>query len=171
VTALTTDVGASSFEVRCPAGSVGVGYEGRHGDWIDQVRLLCAELRADGTLGALAVTDSIGSSAGGSAFNTECAPDSLALTVLVGARGSYSIVPRRIGSSQGQCLRPADVAAGVANDASVRTTATAGGTGTVFAYALFCPHGSAVTGLRGQEDAFSGFVAAIGLICREVHDG
>jgi hypothetical protein len=159
--------GGLVIEVRCPDGSVGVGYEGREGANIDHIRLLCAELGPGGTLGTWTVTGAIGSSTGGIAFNTECAPDSLALTVLVGDRGDYGT---HIGRSQGQCRRPADIAAGMDNPSSRRTTAPVGpGGGST--YDLFCPDGSAVTGLRGQEDLATGYLAAIGLICREVHDG
>ena len=172
---LTTVVTGSSagglvIEVRCPDGSVGVGYEGRHGADIDHVRLLCAQLGAGGTLGMWAVTGAIGSSTAGIAFNTECATDSLALTVLVGVRGEFGTDIRK---AQGRCRRPADVAAGVANqvsDALARFTAEVG-PGGGSGYELFCPNGSAVTGLRGQEQVATGFVAAIGLICREVRDG
>ena len=175
----------STTTVLCPDGFVGVGYEGYEGQTfpaqrtLGQLRLLCAELRADGTLGTLAVTDPFGSGTD-VRFSTECAPDSFALTVLVGARGESGVLQplsnptRVIRNTQGQCLRPADVAAGVANDASVRTTTTVGGNGgnaAVLPYALFCPHGSAVTGLKGQENTNWGLVAAIGLICREVRDG
>jgi hypothetical protein len=35
----------------CPSGQVLVGFDGQAGDWIDQIRILCAPLLADGTHG------------------------------------------------------------------------------------------------------------------------
>ena len=155
--------------LRCPDGSVGGGYEGRYGTRIDLLRLRCAELRADGRLGAHSVTDSIGTSPSGVVFSFLCSADGRVSTLLVGDRG---VVGEVIYQAQGQCRRPADVAAGAFNDSTAVTTSRVGSDpGTP--YALFCPNGFAVTGLRGRREtqAATGYVAALGLICREVRGG
>jgi hypothetical protein len=156
-------------ELRCPDGSVGVGYQGRHGSRIDVLRLRCAELRADGRLGAHSITDSVGTSVGGTAISSLCSADGRVPTLLVGDRG---VVGQVIYQALGQCRRPADVAAGAFNDSTALTTVRLGSDPGV-AYTLFCPNGFAVTGLRGRRETQTGtgLVAALGLICREVLGG
>jgi hypothetical protein len=171
-TALVTTAAATSgiVELRCPDGSVAIGFEGREGNLIDHVRLRCAELGSDGTLGAVSVTDTLGTSTSGTAFVTACPMDGGIATTLVGDRGNHN---GHIHNIQGQCRRPADVAGGAVNGTATLTTALMGGGpfGDSQAYEVFCPNGSAVTGIRGRYETSSGYVAAIGYLCRAVMDG
>src|SRR5262249_21648888 len=56
--------GTSSARISCPTGSVMVGLQGRVGNVIDRVGLVCAALHADGTLGAATTTTTRGGDGG-----------------------------------------------------------------------------------------------------------
>lgn len=158
------------LELRCPENSVAIGYDGRAGQWIDQIRLRCAELKPDGTLGIITTSGTLGTSAGGVPSVTDCPLDAgVAPTAVVGDRGALNdwVSYGYIGSIEGQCQRPGDIAGGAVNSAATLTTEQLGAGG--IPHELFCPDGSAVTGLRGRVG--KGYVAAIGYFCREVRDG
>lgn len=171
-TTLVVTAAATSgiVELRCPDGSVAIGFDGRQGNLIDQIRLRCAVLEPDGALGIITTSATLGTSTGGTPFVTGCPVDGGVATAVVGDRGNHN---GHIHNVQGQCRQPGDIAGGAVNSAATLTTELIGGGPFVDsqAYEVFCPNGSAVTGLRGQLEVATGYVAAIGYFCREVRDG
>jgi hypothetical protein len=122
----------------CPAGSVASGLQGRTGDFVDQLQLLCSHLNEDGTLGNASSLTAIGGP-GGSPF------PSLSCThgeVIVGFSGGASGNLERIGV---WCDSVQSVAAQIGNAHEIGETHSGPG-GTPFQNT--CKAGSAVTGLR-----------------------
>lgn len=118
------------LELRCPDNSVAIGYDGRAGQWIDQIRLRCAELKPDGTLGIITTSGTLGTSAGGVPRVTDCPLDAgVAPAAVVGDRGAVVVNFGYIGSIEGQCRRPGDIARGAVNSTTTLTTEQLGGAG------------------------------------------
>lgn len=62
--------GGSSYTIRCPAGSVLTGISSHAGLWLDYVRLLCTQVKSDGTLGGETVGDGTAGGNGGLLWST-----------------------------------------------------------------------------------------------------
>jgi hypothetical protein len=85
-TALVGGTGGTSYRIKCPSGSVLVGFEAHVGQWIDGILALqCQQVKADGTLGV--VTRSSGAAGGsmGSIVSGRCPAGS----VIASYRGRY----------------------------------------------------------------------------------
>lgn len=63
--------GGDATVLRCNSGDVVVGIAGRRGNVVDQVALLCANLRSNGTTGTRYVTQSLGGN-GGTFYTSAC---------------------------------------------------------------------------------------------------
>ena len=72
----------------CPAGAVATGVRGRAGFLVDQVELVCAPLRADGTLGAAAATGTATGGDGGGVVDPLTCPAGSVVTGLTGRTGA-----------------------------------------------------------------------------------
>ncbi len=78
--------GGGPYNISC-GNAVAAGVFGRSGAYVDQLGLICAELRQDGSLGPAWTTNTAGGNGGGS-FYAVC-PDGQALVGLTGRSGRY----------------------------------------------------------------------------------
>jgi hypothetical protein len=160
-TALYGGGGGSAETNLCPAGSVAVGMQGftgaysYGGNWVGQVRLQCATLRGDGTLGASSTTGDLGGLTGFTStdsFNGTCAPGQM----LVAGNGTAAHYVAQVGGDCGTSSRILSAAG--ASDSSIGPWGVAAGT----PYTAACAAGSVVTGITGRE---GWLVDAVGFIC------
>lgn len=145
--------GAAFPDTYCPPGYVATGLELRTGDWVDQIKMTCRELRADGTLGATAWTDARGGS-GGWPNPGGCDNDQIMVGQIVGA-DAY------VGRLGGQCASISQVMAGISGSQS--TFGPLGGQGAL--HDDTCPPGQAIVGFHGRAGAY---VDRVGSICKGI---
>jgi hypothetical protein len=163
-TALYGGLGGNAETNHCLSGSVAVGMQGYTGayafggNWVGQVRLACAALRGDGTLGASSETGDLGwliAFPSPIPFNGACAPGQM----LVGGNGSAAHYVAQVGGDCGTISRILSAAGG--SDSSIGPWGAAAGTG----YTAACAAGSVVTGVTGREGYL---VDTIGFICTPI---
>ncbi len=161
-------------KVDCPAGSVAVGFSGSAWQYLYQLRLDCAPLAADGTLGDITTTAGLGVPNNGDPGGTHCPSNSMlaSLDGVLGNNGSNLLV-----AISGRCLHPYQfselISATVYNAWGTPTVTDAGSPNTVQnalggSAAFFgkqlsvaCPPGSAVTGVWGYVGNLPQTIAAI----------
>ena len=153
--------------LRCPEDGVSTGYEGRVGTHFDELRVICAPLGGDGSLGAPASSGPLGASPGGQEFTAACPLDDGQPTVQVRGDGFRN---GHIHNVRARCRTLAEVVAGAANSAAGSATALigAGPYGDSEAYDVACPDGSVASGLYGTYATSGGLVVSIGHFCRTV---
>jgi hypothetical protein len=168
-TAVYGGAGGGETTVSCPAGSVNVGMEGFHGYytshagwryWIGQVRLRCAALQGDGSLGAASTTVNFASGTSFSSnvpFGATCDAGGM----LVGGSGEHATYVSRVGGNCASAFRIASQAGGY--DSSIGefgTPITSSETPTQFVAS--CNAGYVSTGITGRA---GWLVDAVGFVC------
>jgi hypothetical protein len=145
---------------------VAIGFEGITGPGIGELRLRCAELKADGTLGFVIPGGSMGSGSG-TAQSVTCPTVNGEPTVLVGDVGYHD---GDLEQTNGRCRLLADVLAGLANDTAGLRTGTFGGPpqGGSTSYDVACPDGWVIIGFRGREGFTSHLPVEIGYLCQQL---
>jgi len=151
--------GDRTEEVRCPNGTVLVGFSGRVGDWIDQISLICAEFHVPAfTLGRTIVLPPKGGPKGAPAEHY-CDRDAAIRNVFVHLHGSDYV--RRLEFS---CSRPRD---GSSAGNRVFGGSSKGVKGRLNGGQLFrCPGSEYATGMIIN---YGKHVNAIGLICSDLN--
>ncbi|HLL55280.1 MAG TPA: M57 family metalloprotease [Myxococcaceae bacterium] len=148
-------LGGAPFADSCPAGYVATGIALRSGDWIDQIRLVCSELKQDGTFGATAYTPVRGGSGGAPA--TGSCPQGQALTgAMIGTNGQ---LVGRVGGRCGTVSRILGSSGGFDS-----TMGPYGWNGSQY-FENACPAGTAITGIQGRVGSL---VDNLGFICGRV---
>jgi len=137
----------------CPAGSVATGLQGKSGDRIDNVELLCANLNADGSLGANIGLSAHGGNGGNDFTNSEICPTG---QVLIGMYGVYGSSLDRLG---GECNSLTSI---LVNGPGTRLDSN-GGNGGSTPFDVTCGTGSLITGIMGRSGSE---VDHIGFRCR-----
>jgi hypothetical protein len=152
---------STPFSRDCPAGSVASGIQGRAGDFVDQIQLLCNVLNVDGTLGNASAAGQAVGGPGGISFP----PPLLRCTqgqVIVGFSGGASGNLERISV---WCESPESVTAQMGNAMQMGTTRSGQG-GSPFQNA--CRPSYAVTGLRLQAGGDKNAVTHFAYVCSKM---
>lgn len=141
--------GATLQTCDCPAGKVIVGIEGYEGGLVDNFKIICATLNANGTLSSAAlVNNTIGTSLGGNYYSESFTSP----TAMVG----YNI---RVGdeldalTARGRTV--AAIAASSANSSYTSTLSQLGGNGGG-SYNEYAPNGNVLIGVRFRESTYGG---------------
>jgi hypothetical protein len=162
----------------CPAGSVAVGFSGLAWQYLDQLRLDCAPLAPDGTLGAVTSTGNFGSSNKGDLGGTHCPEGWL----LAGIDGTFTQYSDDLVAVSGRCLYPLDFPnfySAFPSYGWAESTVTDAGSpytvpnalGGLYALnakeqkSLTCPAGSVITGIWGYAGVHP---QTIGAICSPI---
>jgi len=126
--------GGSPMSIVCPNNYVASGLQGRSGERIDQISLICSNLINNGTLGQSMVVGAQGGN-GGAPFILNCQPN-LALTGLNGRAGE------KVDQVQGHCAS--------LTGTNTFDTGAAGGNGGG-AFSSSCPPNYVVTAIIGRS--------------------
>jgi hypothetical protein len=160
-TQLTTSVDGEDCtgeitQIQCTSGSVAVGYSGKSGAFLDELRLRCRHLYIDGDLGMSSSTGPLGAGLGGGAFGPLSCPGD---RILVGATIHASA---KLHSVNGHCQEANAV--GKLTEGFVAFAPQGGGAGGA-AKAINCPVGYAVTGMKGPA---GNQACAVQFICTRI---
>jgi hypothetical protein len=146
-------IASAPVDKQCPAGNVGVGIQGRSGQFVDQIELLCSPLNNDGSLGPRVGLGAEGGG-GGNPYSQIC-PGS---NILVGFVGHSS---GNLDSIGGQC-KQADAIVG--QSGVVTQIGPNGGDGGA-SFSNACLGRQAVTGLRVFAGGDATVVTRIDFFC------
>jgi hypothetical protein len=146
--------GGAPFSDSCPTGSVATGVELRSGEWIDQIRLICRELKYDGTFGATTYTPYRGGW-GGTPVSGSCADGQALVGSMIATNGQWV---GQVGGRCGSASRLLQASGGFDS-----TLGVYGRNGTLYENA--CPAGTVVTGIQGRS---WDWVDNLGFICGRV---
>jgi hypothetical protein len=137
----------------CPAGAVAIGFQGKSGDRIDNIELLCSNLNEDGTLGPISGMSPHGGN-GGQPFNQTCQSGG----ILIGMYGDTGSGVDRLG---GQCSSPTSILL----SGPTSKIGPWGGNGGNNPFDETCGAGSVMTGLVGRSGSE---LDHIGFLCRKL---
>ena len=160
-TQLTTSVDGTECtgeisQVQCTSGSVAVGYSGKSGAYLNELRLRCRHLYVDGGLGMSSLTGPLGAGITGASFGPHSCPGD---RLMVGATVHAST---KLHGVNGHCLEGKSVA--TQTDGFEAFAPQGGGAGGT-AKAVNCPAGYAVTGMKGPT---ANEACAVQFICTRV---
>ncbi len=166
-TALGGGTSGVAYTIPCPAGSVAIGMSGAAGSYygwasILNVRLECAQLLANGSLGTTSTTSQAGQVTGGTPFTGICSNGGL----LVGGAGQTTgISPAlTVAELSGSCANLATVVSLGASQSSIGPW-TGSGVNNAGPFTLACQPGYAVTGLQGRS---GDILDAVGFQCTPI---
>jgi YVTN family beta-propeller protein len=147
---------ANQISCDCPDGYVVVGYQGQIGAWMDQFKLACKKLNADGTLGSTVVyTSTNGISPGGTPMGPNLFSGN---TVMVGAK--INLYTDYISGISGYGQSPSYISAnGVNTSSPISLTPMLSWITTTASGSLFVPDGSVITGMVGYNTYYAQGVA------------
>ena len=131
----------------CPAGHLAIGFEGNAGNWVDSIRLICADLADTGTLGSQTPTGWSGTSKGGTPFGKKLCPEGMAMVNMKLNVGNF------VDRFEGICMSVKDIVAKKVNAQASDSTGAVGGNGGTPA-AHTCKDGYAVTGFHGHSGEY-----------------
>src|SRR5574343_421733 len=148
----TANSNSSSYQTcDCPSGQVIVGIQGKEGSLVDNFKIVCATLNANGTLsGASVVNTQIGNSNGGTSYNESFSSP----TAMVGAN-------IRVGdeldalTARGNTV--ANIAASSSNTSYTASLSQFGGSGGA-SYDDFAPNGYVFVGVKYKNGPYGGGV-------------
>lgn len=143
----------------CPTGSVATDIQGRSGEFIDYIQLVCAPLNGDGSLGNFSSTQAAGGN-GGDPFHETCGNGQ----VLVGMTGWSSGNLEQIG---GQCNSVAAIV-GAATGSVAPTVPSTTGRAHGSAFTRSCKSSYAVTGLVISAGGNPVLVSRMDFTCSEI---
>ena len=147
--------GDAGFRDICPAGQYLVGFGVRSGKWIDQLAIICAELRVDGTTGQQWRGPPRGGN-GGSAYDKTCGPNEIVTGVAF------------LMTSKNRQVRELDFHCDSMTSPAIQYNLIIGNQATVFPNInQFCPSGEAVVGVQGR---YGKHVNAVGVICDRIRE-
>lgn len=130
--------GTESYNFPCGDGQVGVGLQGKSGDVVDRLGLICAPVKSDGTIGS---PQNTGSSGGNDAkpFSISCPPGQI-LTGLFGKSGEV------VNSLSGHCASPETILGRAKHSSSIDKVGGEGGN----TFDRSCPPREVLTGISGK---------------------
>ena len=143
-------------QIQCTSGSVAVGYSGKSGAYLNELRLRCRHLYVDGGLGMSSLTGPLGAGMGGDSFGPHSCPGD---RVMVGATVHAS---EKLHSINGHCLDGNSVA--LLTEGFEAFAPQGGGAGGM-AKAVDCPEGYAITGMKGPS---SNEACSVQFICTRI---